>query len=304
MDNTLLAKYFSNECSNNEVSLIEDWKRQHPQEFNQALEAFNSKLFYSKSYNAENTLADFRLKTKTEKISFWQNRQYLTLAASFIGLLLVVSGLWYDNSLKHEILNESEGISLVKLPDGSTIQLNQGSSISYKDSWFSGFNRNITLKGKAFFDIAKNPNQEFTVTTRQINVTVLGTQFMLNQKGNRTQFVHKEGKVRLEGTAIENTILVSKPGQQIIVENNEIVTNNIVDNNLYVSWTNEKIHFDGCSVEQVLQMLDDSYGLKTEVIDREFLQKQLMGSAPSDDPELIVRALSQILESEIIIKNN
>jgi len=226
------------------------------------------------------------------------------VAASFIGFLMVVSGLLYDSSLNHEILNESDGISLVQLPDGSAIQLNQGSSISYKESWFSGFNRNITLKGKAFFKIAKNPEKEFIVETNQLNVTVLGTQFTINQNGDRTQFVLSEGKVKLEGLAINNEIFVDKPGQQIIIEEGNIVKNNIVDAALYVSWIDDKIYFDNCSVEKVLQMLNDSYQIETRVSNPQLLDKQILGTAPSDDPILIINALSHIIESDIEIINH
>ncbi len=304
MNNTLLAKYLSGECSQNEAKLVEDWKQQNLKEFDEAFEVFNANLFYSNSYNSETAFNNLQLKTATEKFSFWHKRQYLMVAASFIGFLMVVSGLLYDSSLNHEILNESDGISLVQLPDGSAIQLNQGSSISYKESWFSGFNRNITLKGKAFFKIAKNPEKEFIVETNQLNVTVLGTQFTINQNGDRTQFVLSEGKVKLEGLAINNEILVDKPGQQIIIEEGNIVKNNIVDAALYVSWIDDKIYFDNCSVEKVLQMLTDSYQIETRVSNPQLLDKQILGTAPSDDPILIINALSHIIESDIEIINH
>lgn len=300
-DNTLLAKYFSNECTKQEVEFIEMWKAHNTDEFNEAFKAFNANLFSSNSYSSEDALNNLALTTKTEKISLWNKRPYLMLAASFLGFLIVISGLWYDNSLKHVILNESDGVSLVQLPDESTVKLNQGSSISFKESWFSGFNRRVALEGKAFFKITKNPNQEFTVLTEQLNVTVLGTQFTVNQKGDRTQFILKEGKVKLEGSAIMNELFVDNPGQQIIIENGNIVKNNIIDATLYVSWVNDKIYFDNCSVKKVLQMLNDSYQIETRVSDLQLLDKQILGTAPSDDPELIVDALSHIIESEIEI---
>jgi len=303
MNNTVLAKYLSGECSQDEARLVEDWKQQNPKEYSEAFKAFNANLFYSNSFSSGNALNNLQIKTETKKFNFWHERQYLMLAASFIGFLMVVSGLWYDNSLKHEIVNNSDAISLVKLPDGSSIQLNQGSIISYKELWFRGFNRNITLKGKAFFKIAKNPEKEFVVETSQLNVTVLGTQFTVNQNGDRTQFILSEGKVKLKGSAIKNEIFVDEPGQQIIIEKGNIVKNNIIDLALYVSWVNEKIYFDNCSVEKVLQMLSDSYQINTRVSDPQLLNKQILGTAPSDDPELIVDALSHIIESEIEIIN-
>lgn len=304
MNNNLLAKYLSGECSQDEVKLVEDWKLQNQDEFNEAKEAFNANLFYSNTFNSKTALNNIKQNRLKVKQRFLSKQQYLVLAASFVGILLLISGLWYDNSLKHEILNNNAGVSRVQLPDGSVIQLSQGSSIFYKESWFEGFNRNINLKGKAFFEISKNPEKKFVVKTNNLNVTVFGTQFTINQKANRTQFVLKEGKVKLESPAITNELIVDKPGQQIIIDNENIIKNNLIDASLYISWINEKIYFDNCSVEKVLQMLNDSYQIETKVSNPKLLDKQILGTAPSDDPELIVDALSLIIESDIEIVNH
>lgn len=68
--------------------------------------------------------------------------------------------------------------SMIKLPDGSTVWLNAESSISYPE-YFDKDERRIKLKGEAFFDIRKDENRPFIVEVNNIDVSVLGTQFIL-----------------------------------------------------------------------------------------------------------------------------
>ncbi len=51
--------------------------------------------------------------------------------------------------------------------------------------------------------------------------------------------------------------------------------------------------------------MEDTYDIQTKINDKEDLTKTLLGSAPSDDPYLILNAISEILDTkiEIISKN-
>lgn len=63
-----------------------------------------------------------------------------------------------------------------KLPDGSTVWLNAGSSLSYEAD-FAGAVRAVKLTGEAYFDVAPNASKPFVVHTAGIHIKVLGTAF-------------------------------------------------------------------------------------------------------------------------------
>ncbi len=66
--------------------------------------------------------------------------------------------------------------SVVKLPDGTEIMLNAGSSIRYnKDYNFS--HRNITLEGEGYFTVAKNIDLPLVVKAGNIYIRAVGTEF-------------------------------------------------------------------------------------------------------------------------------
>ena len=66
--------------------------------------------------------------------------------------------------------------SKIILPDGSYVWLNAGSFLKYNNS-FNVNNRNVFLKGEAFFDVQKNKQLSFIVQTPGMEVKAIGTKF-------------------------------------------------------------------------------------------------------------------------------
>jgi len=111
--------------------------------------------------------------------------------------------------------------SRLLLPDGSTVWVNAGSTLTYPSS-FSSLNRECTLEGEAFFDIVKNPAHPFIVHTSSLNIRVLGTAFNVK--------AYSRDKT-IETTLIRGCIAVSiksKPNEEITLKPNEklVVANN------------------------------------------------------------------------------
>lgn len=105
--------------------------------------------------------------------------------------------------------------SFIKMPDGSKIWLNAGTTLKYKNN-FGTDNREVCLSGEAFFEIEKNPRLPFMVQTSQINITALGTKFNVKayaeEKTIETTLI--EGSVKLEGNDF-------KLAEDVILKKNE-----------------------------------------------------------------------------------
>ena len=65
----------------------------------------------------------------------------------------------------------------VQLSDGTQVTLNAGSSLKYPVRFIKGENRDVYLKGEAFFNVIKDNNHPFIVNTEAVNIRVLGTKF-------------------------------------------------------------------------------------------------------------------------------
>ena len=63
-----------------------------------------------------------------------------------------------------------------QLADGSLVYLHGESTISFAED-FGSKNRNLTLRGEAFFEVTKNNNFPFVITTNKTKTRVVGTSF-------------------------------------------------------------------------------------------------------------------------------
>jgi ferric-dicitrate binding protein FerR (iron transport regulator) len=121
------------------------------------------------------------------------------LVASLGGSLYV---FWSDGvftSTDARAINRTiyEGRNYIRLPDGSTIELNEGSTLFY-DSDFGKTNRVVTLEGQGYFDVAHDPDKPFLVKSPDVVVTVLGTAFDLRAyAGQDVTVTVSRGKVKV-----------------------------------------------------------------------------------------------------------
>lgn len=116
--------------------------------------------------------------------------------------------------------NDSKAVSSIELSDHSTVRLDPGSSISYYRSFDTG-RRDISLSGKATFDVARNSSRPFTVYAGDISTTVLGTRFMMSTlTSGKVQVKLFEGRVVVRSTA--KTFAMNEvylhPGQQFEID--------------------------------------------------------------------------------------
>lgn len=105
--------------------------------------------------------------------------------------------------------NTTGNIKDLMLADGSVIQLEAHSSISYQFP-FPADKREIRLNGKAFFNVAKDKERPFTVFSGNISTTALGTQFTVDALTDK-----KRINIRLyEGKVLINRLDYSRGGDQ------------------------------------------------------------------------------------------
>jgi transmembrane sensor len=111
------------------------------------------------------------------------------LAAS---VLLAIAGTWFLGQRNLYSTGVGEQRSIV-LSDGSTVELNSRTRLRVR---FSDAERDIDLlSGQALFEVAKNPQRPFVVTTGGAHVRAVGTQFDVYRKSSGTVVTVVEGKV-------------------------------------------------------------------------------------------------------------
>ena len=107
--------------------------------------------------------------------------------------------LTQNDSLRFATLHTAFGQRKeLTLPDGSKIILNANSTLKYPAEWNAGTPRRFELAGEASFEVVDRPEglqDDFIVYTEDGFVSVLGTQFVVAERGAGTRVVLGEGKV-------------------------------------------------------------------------------------------------------------
>lgn len=174
----------------------------------------------------------------------------LLLAATFIFLN------FSDNGAELQFQTALGESKELLLPDGSKVTLNAESSISYSEDW----NRELILKGEAFFEVTKG--EKFTVQTANGNISVLGTSFNVYSRKSDLLVDCKTGKVRVEIPTL-NFDEILTPGKSVVKEKDSTKSKKI-DTNSIASWRSEEIYFDNRPFSDVLDEIRRQYNVTIE----------------------------------------
>lgn len=157
------------------------------------------------------------------------------------------------------------GKSSVILPDGSSIVLHKGASLSY-DNTFSKTNRSVSLDGEAYFDVAKDAENTFTVNVGDIDITVYGTTFNVAEDSQTITVSLVDGSVDVATEAGMTCALV--PGHSAIFDKQ---TGNLIDRKDDVAfascWAQDRLTFTQASLGEVCRYLSKWYGVEIVVAD-------------------------------------
>ena len=302
--------FLAGELDSDDAARVKKWIKENPDSFEELKRAYESRLFDGISFDRNKAYARIvqqpHLTTSPKKHAtrslYSLSRFWIRVAAVFLGFIAIglAVKIYYNIHTIQTFSNCTGKIAEYQLPDGSVIFLDKNAEVSYRMNWLNQFTRSVDLKGRAYFEIEKDPAHQFVVNSSEIHVTVFGTRFTVSHLAERYQVILNEGKIEVFSDKLDHSFILSEKGQQIIISGKNLVKQNIVDQNLYFSWLEEKLQFRNCSVGDAICFLSDSYNMKIQTKRKDILNKELIGSAPSDDPILILKAIALITNTDIV----
>lgn len=144
----------------------------------------------------------------------------------------------------------------VTLPDGSAVDLNAASTISWHPYWWK-IERNVCFNGEGFFMVKKG--SAFTVTSTLGETTVLGTSFNVFARNQQYRVTCLTGKVKVLAQITNQQIIVN-PGEKATLENNGtlIISANVNTQNI-TGWRNHMFTFTATDLSEVLEEISRQY---------------------------------------------
>ncbi len=141
------------------------------------------------------------------------------------------------------------------LADGSRVILEPGSELRFR----MGDLREVELQGRAVFDVSHD-DSTFVVTTAEARVEVLGTNFDVWSRSQRTEVALAEGRVRITDQRNQQKIL--EPNQHIVCDEVGFVGDSQdSDHDLLLGWPQGELVF----VRQPLSRITDELSAQFQV---------------------------------------
>ena len=273
----LLLKFLRDEATPEEIELLDERMNDHPDG------DFDS---ISRSIWEDGTIMSHNLPDEGQKEKMKNNllnrinaeedfmrsvrvnrkREFLhafSLAASILVVAMSVVFLILGDRQIHEyeVVAERGQKSSVTLPDGSHVWLNSASRITYTSD-FNKKNRNITLEGEAYFDVAKNKKIPFVVNASEMSITAVGTEFNVRNYSDEDEVC----TTLVEGKVIASTLgcdISLTYGQEAVLNRNsgEMSFAVVSDLNHMVPWRSNEMLLDGESLDNLSRILSRMYNV-------------------------------------------
>ncbi len=276
----LIAKYLADEMGTDERSKFEEQLLLDEQLSNELHQSIST---WEISAISDDTKSDFNPDLAWNKIAKQTSPvrsivpeksrfSFLKIAASII--LIATAGYFILKSSNVidfqsdiiELRASSNQVEEFVLPDGSVIMLNANSTLTYNEN-FGEDNRNVTLQGAANFEVERNENLPFVITTKTSKVEVLGTIFEVRAFNNESVEVNvSSGKVEFSSTKGKEGAQVLLAGEKAVLSSDgSRMQRDTVKNQNYAGWWTRKLVFENTKMSEVAKDLQKTYWVDIEV---------------------------------------
>lgn len=261
--------------------------------------------------------------------------QWLRYAAAAAAVLVLAAGFYWflrPNTTGSAMAQSSVQLykaeigemKTVQLPDGSVVTINANSSLRLTDD-FNKTDRQIELRGEAFFKVAHNAAKPFIIRTPKMNIRVLGTTFNVKAYPDDQTFETSliQGSVEVSLLSGNERKVVLKPNEKIVVENKpaaipqpvsaphgaqalkqpvvsivEPVTIDRDSSILEISWTNNQLAFFNNTFEEIARKIERWYGVTVKFGNESVKQYRFTITIEKQSLDIVMKALQMTRPGE------
>lgn len=211
----------------------------------------------------------------------------LALAACFAWLFAPDLSLW----MRSDEVTRTAELRVVRLKDGSIVHLAPATAIAFTDD--AKGRRLDLLQGEAWFDVAHDEARPFRVVAGDSRVTVLGTAFSVEKRGNNTAVAVQRGRVAVETLDAASPRRVLLVAGQSVLMGEGATSRNVIRPDRVATWREGVAIVNDQPIGDVIELLRPWY--KGYIVARGpgLKHRRVSGVYDLRDPDRALEALSR-----------
>jgi ferric-dicitrate binding protein FerR (iron transport regulator) len=216
------------------------------------------------------------------------------IASTFFVTRYFLADTGNDRELNRLVVPAGQRAQLT-LHDGTSVWLNAQSTLTYP-ARFHGKTRRVSVSGEAYFDVASNSRKPFIVSTQEMEMRVLGTEFNVYSYPEadyiRTDLV--EGSLMVYSKRSPQTRVTLKPNEQVVMREGKMYVRKINSPD-YFLWKDGIYSFENERLIDIIEKLQLYYDVKIIVKDPEIFNVRYTGKfRQRDGIDEILRIIQKI----------
>jgi ferric-dicitrate binding protein FerR (iron transport regulator) len=181
------------------------------------------------------------------------------------------------------------------------VWLNAESELEFPSA-FTGKERNVTVKGEAYFEVAKDPSHPFKVKVNSTEVEALGTAFNINThlQGKNVKTILTEGRIKVTENKQHKII---NAGYETISGQGDIQVK-LANLDEALSWKDGYFYFTSKSLTDILAEVSRWYNVEVDMQVKPTNDHYRGGIRRSESIVTVCKALSDLTGHQFIIEKN
>lgn len=291
-DERKIIDYLQGNLPDSELAELNRWR--NDSEENRALFSETAKLRILSRYASYNNLSETSLALKRMQSTIRKKtikRRIRSVLKYSAVLLFAVSILgygyfkWNEQQFVTIVAGEGSGVRKMELADSSVVWLHEMSELRIPKS-FSASRREVSLKGRAFFDVKHDSGHPFLVNSKNARVKVTGTLFDLTVSADEktVEAILVDGRIVLQDNK-RNDLLNMNPGEKAVFEtgSNTVVVET-VDSNTLTAWYLDQVVFENETLRNIVDELNLIYNINIVIKSEELAGRRFRFVVNKDEP--------------------
>ena len=313
----LIAKHLSRTLSPAEKVELEEWLSQDPQN-QQLLQELETVWAQTEAYGQHVNPDVKKGWSRLEKRLLFENEPEAskgktnifkmfsaTRAAAAVLILAVLTWLvvqYAGQPQMIEVATLANETKEVKLPDGSTIWLNENSTLRYAENLKTAKQRDVTLIGEAFFEVAKKREAPFIIEALETKTEVLGTSFNIQaMKGAESVSVSVvTGKVRFSKENKQEPLYLEPGTSGIYKRNQNQLLKTELENQNFLSWKTGQLQFNNTTLQEVLDNVGRHYSVQFVLQNQQLAAQRITTTFENEPLEDVLSVLQTLLDVQFV----